>query len=177
MRKVEVVPHHSSWKDAFTDESKRVAVALGETVTAMHHIGSTAIPTIHAKPIIDMLIEVWDIDQVETRHAAMTALGYQNMGEFGISGRRYFRKDNDAGIRTHHLHIYRTDSDQVRRHLAFRDYMRGHADDAQQYSELKQRLAQQYPNDIEAYMDGKHEFIHRIDQKAAVWTSCSNSKG
>jgi len=177
MMKVEVVPHNPNWHRAYMDESKQVAIALGENTAVIHHIGSTAIPTIHAKPIIDMLIEVRDIDQVDARNAAMTALEYESMGEFGISGRRYFRKHNDVGIRTHHIHVFRMESDQVQRHLAFRDYLRVHTEDAQQYSALKQQLAQQYPNDIEEYMDGKNEFIRHIDQKAAAWQRRSQSKG
>lgn len=168
-RKVEVVPHDPKWHQAFEEESKRVAIALGETVVATHHIGSTAIPTIYAKPIIDMLVEVRDISEVDRQNSAMQALGYESMGEFGIPGRRFFRKGNEAGIRTHHVHTFEVDSAQVKRHLAFRDYMRVHAEDAQQYSELKQELAKKNPDSIEGYMDGKDEFIKEMDKKAAKW--------
>jgi GrpB-like predicted nucleotidyltransferase (UPF0157 family) len=99
----------------------------------------------------------------------MQALGYEVMGEFGILGRRFFRKDNEAGIRTHHIHTFEASSAQVERHLAFRDYMRIHAEDAQKYSELKQELAKKYPNDIEGYMDGKDEFIKEMDKKSVEW--------
>jgi GrpB-like predicted nucleotidyltransferase (UPF0157 family) len=91
------------------------------------------------------------------------------MGEFGIAGRRFFRKDNQAGIRTHHIHTFEVGSAQIARHLAFRDYMRDHVDDALKYSELKQKLAKQYPYNIEGYMDGKDEFIKAIDKKAEQW--------
>lgn len=168
-RRVEVVPHNPNWCGAFKDESKQVAVALGENVVAIQHIGSTAIPTIHAKPIIDMLVEVRDITKVDERNSAMQALGYESIGEFGIPGRRFFRKDNEAGIRTHHIHTFEVGSAQVERHLAFCNYMSVHAEDAQRYSELKQELAKKYPNDIEGYMDGKDEFIKEMDKKAAEW--------
>jgi GrpB-like predicted nucleotidyltransferase (UPF0157 family) len=169
MRKVEVLPHNPNWREAFEDESKQVAVALGDNVVAVHHIGSTAITTIYAKPIIDMLVEVRDITKVDERNSAMQTLGYESMGEFGISGRRFFRKDNEVGIRTHHIHTFEIDSAQVRRHLAFRNYMNVHTEDAQRYSDLKQELAKKYPNDIEGYMDGKDEFIKQIDKKATEW--------
>ena len=71
----------------------------------------------------------------------MEALGYEAMGEFGLVGRRYFRKENPANIRTHHVHIYQANSPEVKRHLAFRDYMIAHPQDAEQYSLLKQKLA------------------------------------
>jgi GrpB-like predicted nucleotidyltransferase (UPF0157 family) len=92
MRKVEVVPHDPKWRSAFEVESNQVAEALGENVVAVHHIGSTAIPGIYAKPIIDLLVEVKDIVQVDRQSLSMQALGYEVMGEYGIPGRRYFRK-------------------------------------------------------------------------------------
>jgi GrpB-like predicted nucleotidyltransferase (UPF0157 family) len=169
MRKVEVVPHNPNWNRAFQDESTQVIVALGDNVIAIDHIGSTAIATISAKPIIDILVSVADIAKVDDRNASMHALGYEVMGEYGIAGRRYFRKDNESGIRTHHVHVFTVGSAQINRHLAFRDYMRVHPEEAQRYSDLKQTLAKQYPDDIEGYMDGKDKFIKAIDQKAAVW--------
>jgi len=168
-RRVEVVPHNPNWCSAFENESKQIVAALGDNVAAVHHIGSTAIPTIHAKPIIDMLVEVREIAKVDERDSAMQALGYEVMGEFGIPGRRFFRKDNEAGIRTHHIHVFEVNSAQVERHLAFHDYIKIHAEDAQKYSELKQELAKKYPNNIEGYMDGKDGFIKEIDKKAVEW--------
>jgi GrpB-like predicted nucleotidyltransferase (UPF0157 family) len=153
----------------FRVESKQVIEALGENVAAVHHIGSTAIPRIHAKPIIDILVEVKDIARVDEQGTAMESLGYEVMGEFGISGRRYFRKDNQEGIRTHHIHTFAIGSDQVNRHLAFRDYMIAHPEDAQSYSDLKCSLAREYPTNIDGYMNGKDEFIRGIDKKAAQW--------
>jgi GrpB-like predicted nucleotidyltransferase (UPF0157 family) len=93
------------------------------------------------------------------------------MGEFGIVGRRFFRKDDRTGIRTHHIHTFEVGSPQIDRHLAFRDYLRSHPEAAQEYSELKQQLAQQYPTNIEGYIDGKADFITEIDRKALQWRS------
>src|SRR4030095_564220 len=141
MREVKVVPHNPQWRDAFESEAKHVAAALGENVAAIHHVGSTAIPNIYAKPIIDMLVEVRDITEVDGQSSAMESLGYEVMGEYGIPGRRYFRKDNKEGIRTHHIHAFEAGSAEAERHLAFRDYMIAHPVDAQRYSELKRKLA------------------------------------
>lgn len=96
----------------------------------------------------------------------MAALGYTAMGEYGLPGRRYFRRDNDAGMRTHHVHTFQLGSSEVVRHLAFRDFMRANPDCAQQYSDLKRSLAAQYPDDIDGYMDGKDEFVKAIEQRA-----------
>ncbi len=169
MRKVEVVPHDPKWQEAFELESKSVADALGENVVAVHHIGSTAIPSIYAKPIIDLLVEVKDIIKVDRKNSAMESLGYEVMGEFGIPGRRFFRKDNQENVRTHHIHTFEIASAQVKRHLAFRDYMLAHPENAQKYSELKRELARKYPKNIDKYMDGKDGFIKEMDKKAAQW--------
>lgn len=166
---VEVVPYNPQWKKAFDAESQRITTVLAENIVFVHHIGSTAIPGIYAKPVIDFLIEVKNIDLITKQTPAMEKLGYEAMGEFGLIGRRYFRQENPPGTRIHHVHIYATNSPEIERHLAFRDYMIAHPQNAEQYSQLKQKLAQKYPYDIESYMDGKDEFITRMEQKALQW--------
>lgn len=176
MMQVEVVPHDPLWRDAFEAEAKQVADALGENVVAVRHIGSTAIPGIYAKPIIDLLVEVGDIAEVDGRSAAMESLGYEVMGEYGIPGRRYFRKDNQAGIRTHHIHAFESGSAEAERHLAFRDYMLAHPADAREYSELKRRLAREHPQNMDGYIDGKDGFIKEMDERAARWRASQTGR-
>ena len=171
MRKVEVVPHNPQWRDAFEAEARHVAATLGENAAAIHHIGSTAVPNIYAKPVIDMLVEVGDIALLDGQSSAMESLGYEVMGEFGIPGRRYFRKETPEGIRTHQIHAFEAGSAEAERHLAFRDYMIAHPGDALMYSELKRKLAAEHPLSIDGYMDGKDAFIKEIDQRAAQWIS------
>lgn len=166
---VKVVPHNPGWKKGFEAEAELVAAALGENVIAIHHIGSTAIPNIYAKPVIDLLVEVGDLAGVDDRRLAMESLGYESKGEFGIVGRRYFRKDNHEGVRTHQLHTFATGSQQIRRHLLFRDYLIAHPDEAKQYSDLKKRLAENHPHSMEAYITGKDGFIKEIDLRAERW--------
>jgi GrpB-like predicted nucleotidyltransferase (UPF0157 family) len=138
-------------------------------MVSIHHIGSTAIPHIYAKPIIDLLVEVKDILIVDQHNSAMEKLGYIVMGEFGITDRRFFLRDNSDGIRTHHVHIFGINSPQIQRHLNFRDYLIAHPRIAQKYSDLKRDLARKYPQDINGYMDGKDGFIKEIDKKAVQW--------
>lgn len=177
MKKVEVVPHDPSWRDAFTAEAKHIAAALGANVVAIHHIGSTAIPGIHAKPVIDLLVEVDDIEAIDARSSAMESIGYQVMGEYGIPGRRYFRKDDRHGTRTHQVHAFQAGSAEAERHLAFRDYMIAHPTDARAYGELKRKLAEEYPHDMNGYMDGKDGFIKEMDRRAAEWRSAHPADG
>lgn len=164
--KVEVVPPNPKWAEEFEVESKQIILVMGENIIAIHHIGSTSIPGIYAKPVIDFLIEVKDICKTDEQSAAMVAIGYEAMGEYGLPGRRYFRKNSSPEIRTHNVHTYEVGSPEIARHLAFRDYMIAHPDAAWQYSELKRELARKYPQDIEGYMDGKDEFIKAMEKKA-----------
>ncbi|HEY0022271.1 MAG TPA: GrpB family protein [Longimicrobium sp.] len=173
MKKVEVVPHDPRWRDSFQAEATHIAAALGAHLIAIHHIGSTAIPGIHAKPVIDLLMEVDDIEAIDQRSSAMEAIGYEVMGEFGMPGRRYFRKDDQHGTRTHQVHAFQAGSAEVVRHLAFRDYMIAHPADAQRYSDLKRKLAEEYPWDMDGYVDGKDGFIKEIDRRAAEWRASS----
>ncbi len=166
---VVVVPHDVRWKEQFASESPLVARCLGEDVNATHHIGSTSIPGIFAKPIIDVLAEVADVEKVDSCNDAMELAGYEAMGEYGIPGRRYFRKDDAHGVRTHHVHVFQSGNAEVARHLGFRDFMLAHPEIAQEYSDLKRALALAHPEDSDAYQDGKEAFIKRVDEKAAVW--------
>jgi GrpB-like predicted nucleotidyltransferase (UPF0157 family) len=116
-----------------------------------------------------MLVEVKDITELDRQGSALELLGYEVKGEFGIPGRRYFRKDDQEGNRTHQVHVYESGSAELERHLAFRDYMIAHPEDAQKYSELKRKLAEEYSHSINGYMDGKDGFIKEMDRRAAKW--------
>lgn len=166
-----VEPHRDSWKRDFEIEAAKVQSALGSSVNALHHIGSTAIPGIYAKPVIDILADVTSLETVDEHLHDMQALGYESMGEFGISGRRFFRKNDDSGMRTHHIHAFVHRSPHIGRHLVFRDYLISHPDMAQAYSELKRGLVQTCDGDIEAYMEGKDAFIKDVQRKALDWAA------
>ena len=135
----------------------------------VHHIGSTAIPRILAKHVIDILVVVANINFVDIQSAELETLGYETMGEFGIPARRYFRKDDDADMRTHHVHAFEQGNNQIERHLAFRDFMSAHPDWAAQYSELKRKLVAMYPASMESYIEGKNDFIKHMDRLATAW--------
>ena len=166
---IKVVEYNPAWRIEFETEARQISSALGELLARLHHIGSTAIPGIYAKPIVDFLIEVQDISALDDCTPRMKHLGYEAMGEFGIAGRRYFRKNDSAGVRTHHVHAFGSGNIEIERHLAFRDYMIAHPAEAKRYGELKRRLAQEHPNDMDAYMDGKDPFIKERQARAIGW--------
>lgn len=164
-----VKPHDPAWAEAFDSASGPVMDALGRNAIDAHHIGSTAIPNILAKPIIDMMVSVADIGAVDACNQSMAKLGYEAKGEFGIPGRRYFRKDGKDRRRTHQTHVFQHDSDEIERHLAFRDFMIAHPNWAARYSDLKRDLAEKHPYSISDYNAGKDSFIKRIETMAAAW--------
>jgi GrpB-like predicted nucleotidyltransferase (UPF0157 family) len=167
--KVQVVAPDSMWPASFLVEAERIRDTLGSNVSELHHIGSTAIAGIFAKPIIDMLLVVHNLQLLDDTSTDLTRLGYEAMGEFGIPGRRYFRKNSNDGTRTHQVHSFLRGSPDIERHLAFRDYMNAHPASAQSYSSLKKRLAEAHPNAIDAYVEGKNSFIKEHELKALAW--------
>jgi GrpB-like predicted nucleotidyltransferase (UPF0157 family) len=170
LRKVLVVPWDASWPGSFAAEAGQIGLALSMTTGAIHHIGSTSITGMAAKPVIDILAVVPDIEKIDECSPFMVALGYVPMGEYGLPGRRFFLKDT-AGIRSHHVHVYQRGNPEIHRHLAFRDFLRTHPKDAAAYSELKCKLAAAHPQDIAAYIDGKHDFIQVMEKRALQWAA------
>lgn len=167
--RIVVVAYDPAWPAEFEAEAQRIARALGSNVVALHHIGSTAIPGMFAKPILDILLEVDDLARLDRETGALQALGYEAMGEFGIPRRRYFRKSNAAGVRTHHLHAFQVGDAEIERRLAFRDYLIAHPAAAQAYGALKQELARRHADERQAYMDGKDAFVKEQEAKALQW--------
>jgi GrpB-like predicted nucleotidyltransferase (UPF0157 family) len=170
-RRVAVVPYDPAWQESYQRESERIVDALGAVVVAIHHIGSTAIPGIVAKPIVDMLLEVSDIGTLDRDTPRLERLGYEARGEFGIPGRRYFRRNDEGGCRTHHVHAFAAGSAEAQRHLAFRDFMVAHPEEASTYGALKAQLAAQYPNDMDGYMDGKDAYVKAQQARAVAWSA------
>ena len=153
----------------FSAEAGSLRDALGSNVADLHHIGSTAIPGMAAKPVIDILVEVNSLSAVDHCNREMAAIGYEARGEYGIAGRRYFRKPKPEKPRTHNVHVFEIRSADIVRHLAFRDFMRGHRAEARRYCDLKIALAAAFPDDLHAYMDGKDAFIKEMESKALDW--------
>ncbi len=163
------MPHSSRWAGEFRAEAERLTAALGDEVVAVHHVGSTAIPGISAKPIIDILLEVREVERLDGLGPEMSGLGYEAKGEFGLPGRRFFVK-HAGERRTHQIHAYTTGNPELERHLAFRDYMISHPEDAEAYGRLKEELARRFSTDIEGYMDGKDAFIKEMERRALAWS-------
>lgn len=174
MRKIEVTPYNKQWAWMYEEEANKLRLIFGEQLVAIHHIGSTPVPELDAKPVIDIMPVVNDIKLVDEHNHFMQEIGYESKGENGITGRRFFQKGGDN--RTHHVHIFQVGSIEIERHLAFRDYLREHPKAVQEYGRLKQQLAQQFPYDIESYINGKNHLVLKIERKAIEWKASRNHK-
>jgi len=168
MPAVQVVPYDGDWLESFRDEAHKLRAIFAEEILAIHHIGSTSITGMSAKPTIDMLPVVRDIAAVDGFNSRMREAGYIPRGEYGLPSRRFFIRDT-RGKRTHNIHIYGQGHADIERHLAFRDYLYAFPDIADEYKTLKLALAEKFSNDLDAYCRGKDPFIKRVEQDALRW--------
>jgi GrpB-like predicted nucleotidyltransferase (UPF0157 family) len=160
---IRLVPYDSTWPLEFAAEADRIERACDGLALRLEHIGSTAVPGLAAKPVIDILAGRPGNVSGDTYVAAFRQLGYEHKGAYGIPGRNYFRRGSP---RTHHVHLVSWSSDFWRDHLFFRDYLRSHPDIAREYETIKRELAVMYVMDKERYTDAKGPFVKSIVRRA-----------
>jgi len=160
---VQIVPYNPKWKLLYKEESLFLHKILEGYIAEIEHIGSTAIPGIVAKPIIDIALAVKDISKVQKIIEIMEFNGYIYRGEIilGIPDRYLFVKGSED-FRTHHIHLMPLTHFQWETHLLFRDYLISHPETAIEYQNLKLSLKQQFPNDRAGYLEGKSSFIVNV---------------
>lgn len=164
---VELHEHNQNWSDVFEQEKLLLLNTFPDQIVEISHGGSTAIPNIPAKPIIDMFMAIPDLARAEDYREKLEALGYHYRGEEGAPGRILYAK-GDEDNRTHHLNLVERGNDQWNAHILLREYYLAHPEVAQQYADLKTSLAKQYPDDRRAYGAGKKNFISNVIEKARV---------
>jgi gamma-glutamyl-gamma-aminobutyrate hydrolase PuuD/GrpB-like predicted nucleotidyltransferase (UPF0157 family) len=164
-REYTIVDADPTWSAAFEAESARLREALGDIVERIEHVGSTSVPGLAAKPIIDIQVSLAAMVPRDRYVKPVRALGYSWTLDPWSDEHEYFSLDQDGG-RAFQIHACRAGGDWERRHLAFRDWLRTHADDAARYEEVKRNLAAAHPRDIMAYVDAKTEFIRSIEARA-----------
>ncbi|MCG3221550.1 MAG: GrpB family protein [Candidatus Heimdallarchaeota archaeon] len=157
--------HNREWSKLFNKEANLISSKISNYLVDIQHIGSTAIPGTVAKPIIDIAVAIDDLSNVKKVIPPLQKIGYKYRGEQGIPDRHLFVK-GDEESRTHHMHMMDNTSDEWKKHILFKDYLRQNPLEAKQYSELKKKLVIEFEFDREKYTDGKEEFIQRILDKA-----------
>lgn len=167
VRRMEIVDYSAEWPQIYMSEVSLLREALGNELVRAHHIGSTAVPGLAAKPVIDILLEVRSVERLDAFDSAMERLGYQPHGEFGIPGRRYYPKGGDD--RTHHVHAFDDSDRQIEAYVAFRDYLRTHPTAVAEYAAVKREGSMAHQTDPEAYVAFKHDFVERMVAEATNW--------
>jgi GrpB-like predicted nucleotidyltransferase (UPF0157 family) len=159
--RVELAEYDSTWADLFEEERGRLGGIFDGSALGIEHIGSTSVPGLCAKPIVDVMVGLRRLELSAGQIASMEGLGYEYLGEYGLSGRLFFRKQT----RTHHVHVVEHGGPHWERQLLFRDALRSDADERRRYAEFKRRLvAEGHPRDV--YTELKTPFIREIEARA-----------
>jgi GrpB-like predicted nucleotidyltransferase (UPF0157 family) len=159
-----VVDYDPNWPVIFECLRGRIADALGDVAAAIEHVGSTAVPDLAAKPIIDIDVVLASETRLPAAIARLARLGYSHRGDLGIPGREAFRAP--ANDPPHHLYVCPPCSAEFLRHTAFRDYLRAHPEDARVYGDLKIALSERFRDDRTGYMNAKAEFVEDLTSRA-----------
>lgn len=165
---VVVLPYDEQWKQDFLKIRAELSNILGQLTIGIEHVGSTSVYGLSAKPIIDIDVVIKDYTVLEDVVSALGKIGYRHEGNLGIVGREAFKYDGKEHLKKHHLYVCPEDSTELKRHIAFRDYLRTHPDAVREYSHIKEEGAKQYPNDIERYIEHKFPFIEKIYAKIGI---------
>lgn len=161
--RIEIMDYDPHWPRLYEEERARVAAALGALAKSIEHIGSTSVPGLSAKPIIDLLVTVDRLGSADPYIEPLASLGYTFFLVMGNTERHAFGKGNPH---THHVHIVQHGGEEHMRPLIFRDYLRSHPEEARHYEAMKRALAVRFRHDRRAYSQGKTEFVRSIEAKA-----------
>ncbi|MDP9235706.1 MAG: GrpB family protein [Actinomycetota bacterium] len=161
MSGIEVVPYNPAWPALFEEERRRIEAALGEWVQGgIEHVGSTAVPGLAAKPVIDIMVGVANLEEARGAFADVASLGYL-YAPYKSEFMHWFCKPS-VTVRTHHLYLMEKGHPEWQAHIAFRDHLRNHPETAEAYERLKLDLANRFRNDREAYTEAKTDFVARV---------------
>ena len=161
-RKVIVLPYDEAWASEFEKIKSEIEGALGDLVLAVEHVGSTSVKGLSAKPCIDIDVVIRDYSVFDDVVQRLNAIGYIHEGDFGIAGREAFKYSDKPHLMMHHLYVCPKDSEELRRHITFRDFLRNDAEASKKYGSVKEIAAKLYPNNIDKYIEYKSPCIKEL---------------
>lgn len=160
-----MAPYDPHWPQLYIGEALRLSSVLGEQVASIHHVGSTSVPGMCARPVIDILVEVRDFEGVERYYPPMRAYGYMPLAQASTETVHFFFRENEEGIRTHNIYLVREGEDDARRLVLLRNFLVENPEEAKEYCALKEELARRYGDDPKKYEQGKADYIVRVQEK------------
>jgi GrpB-like predicted nucleotidyltransferase (UPF0157 family) len=167
-KKVVVLPYDSAWQSAFEKIKSEIETAIGDFIIGIEHVGSTSVEGLSAKPCIDMDVIIKDDSVFNTVVSKLEAIGYIHEGDLGIKDREAFKYTDKPHLMAHHLYVCPQYSDELRRHITFRDFLRGNADAVKKYSRIKEKAAELFPNDIDGYIKYKSPCIEELYRECGL---------
>jgi len=162
LKPIEIFAYDPEWPLQFEVLRRFFETQLGELIYEVHHVGSTAVPGLSAKPVIDLDIVLKDLSRLNTATDQLCRLGYTYRGEMGITGRHAFSAKGSTIAFAHHLYICDPQSNAFRNHISLRDFLRSNLEARDQYAKLKRQLAESNAYNMDGYVQGKTAFITRI---------------
>ena len=165
---VVVQPYDETWKADFAAIRDELNAVLSDLALRIEHVGSTSVEGLSAKPVIDIDVVIQDRTYLPAVISALRTIGYTHEGDLGIPGREAFKYSGKEHLRKHHLYVCSQDSEELKRHVAFRDHLRSNPDAAAEYSRIKEEGAQLYPWDIDKYIEHKSPFVEMIYKRIGL---------
>lgn len=162
MKRVIVESYDPQWPGDFEHIRQELSQALGDLALAIHHIGSTSVPDLFAKPIIDIDVEIVSYAVFPRVVARLAEVGYSHEGDLGISKREAFCYEGKSHLRKHHLYVCPSDSEELHRQITFRNYLRSHPEAVKAYGAIKEEAARLFPDSIDDYMVHKSVCIEQL---------------
>ena len=167
-KRVVVVPYEQRWISAFEGIKNEIEAEIGDLILGIEHIGSTSVKGMSAKPCIDMDVIIKDYSVFDEVVSKLGAIGYIHEGDLGIKDREAFKYVDKPHLMMHHLYVCPQYSEELRRHITFRDFLRHNPEAVKEYSSVKEKAAELYPNDIDQYIEYKSPCIEELYKKCGL---------
>ena len=161
-KKVVVLPYDRIWKSDFEEIKREIEGAIGDLMIGIEHVGSTSVEGMSAKPIIDIDVIIQDYAVFDAVVRRLEAIGYVHEGNLGIKDREAFKYSNKPHLQQHHLYVCPQQSEELHRHIAFRDFLTKNPEAVKKYSAVKEKAAQLFPDNIEKYIEYKSPCIEEL---------------
>ncbi len=176
-KKVIVLPYDAAWEPAFEAIRSEIEATLGDLMLGIEHVGSTSVKGMSAKPCIDIDVVIRDYSVFEAVVQKLDAIGYIHEGDLGIKDREAFKYADKPHLMTHHLYVCPQNSEELRRHIAFRDFLRKNPEAVKKYSQVKETAAKLFPNNIDRYIEYKSPCIEELYREARLYEYCEVGSG